>query len=172
MSINRQLALPDGAASWGEGEAATYSFTPEYKGITLATALPGVAYTVRRGFVDEISCTLQWFCEYFSLPEIRTEDGRTFRMKEDKHRELCRSIYRWPLTRITLTDRRPEIWPDHTCLWHCTEGDGPSALPRWLFHRLPVTATRTEQAALDSLSSAAVSHFREVCGFSSEKAPQ
>jgi uncharacterized protein (TIGR02996 family) len=140
------------------GEAAT----ARDGSVFLASAIPGVAFTVRRGFVDEISLSLGRFTELFN-----TCDGTPPTRQEFKAEMRYR--YPWPLTRVRLTDRIPEAWPNFF-LWHqVPEAQNRAGLPLWLWQRLPASTFHTSQLALNALSRAAVSWFREVCGLSEIK---
>jgi hypothetical protein len=125
----------------------------------LAPALPGVAFTVRRGFVAEITCTLARFTELFTREDIH---GGVIAAKHFNYRAM-RERFQWPLCRITLTDRRPFVWPNRFD-WNQDDSGDPDDLPLWLFRLLPVSCSSTQAVALSALSSACLSWFRSVCG--------
>jgi uncharacterized protein (TIGR02996 family) len=141
----------------------------------LAPPLPGVAFTVRRGFVDGIACTLERFTELFN-----TCDG-TLPTKAEFMEEMRRK-YPWPLTNITMPSRN-SMNGEGGWQWELdVDGDrfydrwATNYLPRFLFERLPgkwknphgirgaYKKYPTEAASHAALSSACLSWFRSVCG--------
>ena len=146
----------------------------------LAPALPGVAFTVRRGFVDEIACTLARFTELFRYEQDNEPyPRRVTRTDFERH---VRMSFPWPLTKITMPSRN-SMNGEGGWQWELdVDGDrfydrwATNYLPRFLFERLPgkwknphgirgaYKKYPTEAASHDALSSACLSWFRSVCG--------
>jgi uncharacterized protein (TIGR02996 family) len=132
----------------------------------LAPALPGVAFTVRRGFVDEIACTLERFTELFTREDVH---GNVIDAKHFDHR-VMRERFPWPLCRIRLTNCEPsQTNPPKYWIWE--RNQFPEYLYKLLFPdetnspRNPVySGWRTKSASHAALSSACLSWFRSVCG--------
>jgi uncharacterized protein (TIGR02996 family) len=132
----------------------------------LAPALPGVAFTVRRGFIDEISCTLERFTELFTREDIH---GGVIAAKHFNYQAM-RERFQWPLCRIRLTNCEPsQTNPPKYWIWE--RNQFPEYLYKLLFPdetnspRNPVySGWRTKSASHAALSSACLSWFRSVCG--------
>lgn len=132
----------------------------------LAPPLPGVVFTVRRGFIDGIACTLERFTELFTREDIH---GGVIAAKHFNHR-VMRERFPWPLCRIHLTNCEPsQTNPPKYWIWEWYQF--PEYLYKLLFPDgtdIPTNSVysgwRTKSASHVALSSACISWFRSVCG--------